>query len=172
MDTMTGNRASFSTPMTPQTPDMTPEAPVPTPPKTRRFLIIGAGGSGKSTLAKAVAARAGIPYHDTDAMYWRADWSLASDAEVVASLPLDQPRWVLDGNFVADHATIHGRDCQIGIGISKLLAKNAHECLRRWRRWRREQLNQSEELIGIRESCRAYGYGAHVIKLALREQAL
>ncbi|WP_159434718.1 (d)CMP kinase [Rubritalea squalenifaciens] len=74
-----------------------------------RYLIIGCSGSGKSTLARAIAECMEIPYYDTDSLYWREGWELRSDEDVVQSLPLDSPNWVLDGNFVGMREEVWNR---------------------------------------------------------------
>ena len=71
-----------------------------------RYLIIGTTGSGKSTLARALSVRTGIPYCDTDALYWRRDWTLAPEAEVLGRLPLAENSWIIDGNFDDHRPTV------------------------------------------------------------------
>lgn len=67
----------------------------------QRLLVIGTSGSGKSTLARRVAGCLRLPYVATDSFYWEPGWKPAPSAHVDARLNavLEQPAWVLDGNF-------------------------------------------------------------------------
>lgn len=122
-----------------------------------RYLIVGAGGSGKSTLARSLSTRVNVPYHDTDAMYWRADWTLASDAEVIARLPLHQPGWVLDGNFVAHRATVwDAADTIIWLAypapvvLRRLLARNLRWLFSRRGTWTGRRMPWRRAYSGVR----------------------
>jgi adenylate kinase family enzyme len=82
-----------------------PAGPAPAgrahPATARRVLVIGSGGAGKSTLARAIGARLGLPVVHLDALYWRAGWVPAPEAEwtaTVARLVADEA-WVMDGNY-------------------------------------------------------------------------
>lgn len=69
-----------------------------------RIHITGASGSGATTLGAALAARLGVPWHDTDSYYW-----LATDPAYVTPRPMperlarlaraldDEVGWVLSG---------------------------------------------------------------------------
>jgi adenylate kinase family enzyme len=71
-----------------------------------RIHITGASGSGTSTLGAALAARLGVPWHDTDSYFW-----LPSDPAYVTPRPLpdrldrlaraldDEVGWVLSGSL-------------------------------------------------------------------------
>ena len=128
-----------------------------------RYLIVGAGGSGKSTLARALSARANIPYYDTDAMYWRMDWTLAQDAEVVARLPLHQPGWVLDGNFVGHRAavwdaadTIVWLSYPAHVVLRRLLARNLRWAFSRRHTWTGNRMPWQKACSGIKHFFRQY----------------
>jgi adenylate kinase family enzyme len=66
-----------------------------------RIAIVGATGSGKTTLAKKAAHQLGIPFVETDSVYWGPNWT---------PIPIDEfrhwmdlatraERWVIDGNY-------------------------------------------------------------------------
>jgi len=78
-----------------------------------RYLVIGCSGSGKSTVAREIADICDVPYHDTDSLYWCENWKRSSDEEVIASLPLDSERWVIDGNFVCHRHEVWQRATSI-----------------------------------------------------------
>ena len=81
--------------------------------KMSRYIIIGCSGSGKSTVARKIAETCDLPYYDTDSLYWRKGWGLSTDEEVIAALPLDSERWVIDGNFVGHRDTVWKRATSI-----------------------------------------------------------
>lgn len=71
-----------------------------------RIHITGASGSGTSTLGAALAARLGVPWHDTDSYFW-----LPSEPAYVTPRPMperlerlaraldDEVGWVLSGSL-------------------------------------------------------------------------
>ena len=66
-----------------------------------KINVIGTSGSGKSTLARRLAAHLDVPYIEMDSLYWLPDWQGRSDEAMQALLiaALDNPGWVLDGNY-------------------------------------------------------------------------
>jgi CMP/dCMP kinase len=92
--------------------------------------IDGPSGSGKSSVAKAVAARLGLQYLDTGAMYRALTWWVldqgidpadASQAERVAELAVDLPL-DLDTTPAATHVTVGGTDVTGPIRESRISA--------------------------------------------------
>lgn len=67
----------------------------------QRILIIGCGGSGKSTLARQLGERTGLPVWHLDRLFWRSGWVNIPEEDFDRRLTevLDQPRWVIDGNY-------------------------------------------------------------------------
>lgn len=80
-----------------------------TAPTVRIVAIDGPGGSGKSTAAKAVAAKTGLPYLDTGAMYRAitfsvlqrgidpSDWAATSEILSQIDLDLGETQVMVDG---------------------------------------------------------------------------
>lgn len=71
-----------------------------------RIHILGASGSGTTTLGRALAARLGYDFFDTDAFYWEpSEPPFSRKREVAARLALLEPaldrspRWVLSGSL-------------------------------------------------------------------------
>lgn len=66
-----------------------------------RILVIGKAGSGKSTFSRVLAEKLGLPLVHLDRLYWTGDWDHRSREEFDSLLQqaLEQPRWILDGNF-------------------------------------------------------------------------
>jgi len=68
-----------------------------------RILVIGSPGSGKSTFAKALADKTGLPVFHLDQHYWHAVWVESEKDEWAARVRtmVEQPRWIIDGNYSA-----------------------------------------------------------------------
>ena len=66
-----------------------------------RINVIGTSGSGKSTFASNVSRRLSIPYVQMDALYWKDQWQVSDESRFFSALEqvLDQPHWILDGNY-------------------------------------------------------------------------
>ena len=108
------------------------------------IAIDGPAGSGKSTVARAVAAKLGMPYLDTGAMY-RAVAFIAmrrgvdpDDAPVVARLAVDMQLEV-DERVLVDgvDATIEIRSPEVTRAVSVVAINPAvrRELVRRQREW-------------------------------------
>lgn len=67
----------------------------------QRVMIIGNAGSGKTTFSEKLAEKTGLPLVHLDKLYWRGNWEHLSREEfdTVLQETLDQPQWILDGNF-------------------------------------------------------------------------
>ena len=66
-----------------------------------RLNVIGTSGSGKSTFATNLSQLLSIPYIQMDALYWKDQWQESDDEAFFSALEqaLDQPHWILDGNY-------------------------------------------------------------------------
>jgi CMP/dCMP kinase len=108
------------------------------------IAIDGPAGSGKSTVARAVAARLGMPYLDTGAMYRAVAFSAIrqgvdpEDAKTVAELTCDMRLEVADRVVVDDvDATIEIRSPEVTRAVSVVAANPQvrKELVRRQREW-------------------------------------
>ncbi|MCP5025855.1 MAG: hypothetical protein GY929_06180 [Actinomycetia bacterium] len=64
-----------------------------------RVAIVGSSGSGKSALARRVSERTGIPHVELDAIQHLPGWQENPDFVEQVARELDQPDWVVDGNY-------------------------------------------------------------------------
>ena len=113
------------------------------------IAIDGPAGSGKSTVARAVAARRGLGYLDTGAMYRSVAFAALhggvspDDAEVVANLARNMELTIApDGTVIVDgvDATIEIRGPEVTRAVSIVAANPAvrEEMRDRQRRWAAE----------------------------------
>jgi adenylate kinase family enzyme len=68
-----------------------------------RILVMGSSGSGKSTFVRRLSALTGLPMVSLDALFWKPGW-VESDAGEFGRRVTEaaqQPRWIMDGNFIA-----------------------------------------------------------------------
>ncbi|RXZ50417.1 AAA family ATPase [Agromyces fucosus] len=78
----------------------------------RRILVAGASGAGKSTLARRIAAAAGVPYTEIDALFHGEDWtprpSFVADVDAFTSEPGWVTEWQYDSarELLADRAQL------------------------------------------------------------------
>lgn len=114
------------------------------------IAIDGPAGSGKSTVARAVAARCGLGYLDTGAMYRSVAFAALrqgvapDDAEVVGNLARNMELSIAsDGTVVVDgvDATIEIRGPEVTRAVSIVAANPAvrEEMRRRQRQWAAER---------------------------------
>jgi adenylate kinase family enzyme len=69
----------------------------------RRVIVIGNTGSGKSTFGTALAAKLGVPYTDSDDLFWLPGWQEVPNEDFRASLEdaTSGEEWVLVGNYLS-----------------------------------------------------------------------
>ncbi|MEM8766099.1 MAG: adenylate kinase [Pseudomonadota bacterium] len=69
--------------------------------RAKRINVVGTAGSGKSTFARRLAELKGLPCVEMDALFWKPQWTEATDAEFFPKLEsaLAGESWVLDGNY-------------------------------------------------------------------------
>lgn len=66
-----------------------------------RILIIGCNASGKTTMAKKLAQKLNLPLIHLDKLYWRYNWTHATDEEFDELLEkeLKKSEWIIEGNI-------------------------------------------------------------------------
>lgn len=111
----------------------------------RVIAIDGPAGAGKSTIARALAARLGLEYLDTGAMYRAVTFAAVrrgvdlDDDEAVARLARSVPLEVGDHGVFVDgvDATIEIRTAEITRAVSRVAANSAvrDELVARQRQW-------------------------------------
>ncbi len=115
----------------------------------RIIAIDGPAGAGKSTVARALAARLGLEYLDTGAMYRAVTFAAmrrgidTADLEVVAQLARDVTLEVGDQGVLVDgvDATAEIRSHEVTAAVSAVAANIAvrAELVRRQRAWANER---------------------------------
>ena len=71
------------------------------PSRFQRVNVVGTSGSGKSALSRRLAQLWAYPLIEMDQLYWRPGWRMSEDPDFFERLAasLNQPTWVLDGNY-------------------------------------------------------------------------
>jgi adenylate kinase family enzyme len=66
-----------------------------------RVVVQGASGSGKTTVATSLAAALGVAHLELDGLYQQPNWTPLDVEEFRTRVQsfVDQPRWVVDGNY-------------------------------------------------------------------------
>ena len=115
----------------------------------RIIAIDGPAGAGKSTVARALAARLGLEYLDTGAMYRAVTFAAmrrgvdTADLDVVAQLARDVTLEVGDQGVLVDgvDATAEIRSHEVTAAVSAVAANSAvrAELVRRQRAWANER---------------------------------
>ena len=69
----------------------------------RRVCVIGNTGSGKSTLAVTLAARLGVPYVESDDLFWLPGWVEVPNDDFRHALDVasSEDAWVISGNYLS-----------------------------------------------------------------------
>lgn len=108
-----------------------------------KINVIGTSGSGKSTVARAVARQLSLPCIEMDALFWQKNWGESSDEQLFARLEqaLQQPGWVLDGNYNRSQA-IKWREVQMIIWVDYSFSRTLYQAIKRAisRSWHQHEL--------------------------------
>jgi adenylate kinase family enzyme len=67
-----------------------------------RVSVVGTSGSGKTTLARRLAEILEVPCTELDALHWGPDWAVRPDFRSEVAAAVQQPAWVIDGNYGND----------------------------------------------------------------------
>lgn len=67
----------------------------------RRIAVVGTSGSGKTWLAAELGKCLNLPHIELDALHWQPDWRMCplDDFRRLVENALNQPGWVIDGNY-------------------------------------------------------------------------
>lgn len=108
-----------------------------------KINVIGTSGSGKSTLARAIAHQLSLPLIEMDALFWQKDWGESSDEQLFSRLEqaLQQPGWVLDGNYNRTQG-IKWRDVDTIIWVDYSFSRTLYQAIKRAfsRSWHQQEL--------------------------------
>ena len=130
-----------------------------------RVLVVGTSGAGKTTVATRIAARLGLPVHASDPFYWQPDWQPAPREQVDECLAgvLNQPRWVLDGNFERQwrQAWIEAEcvvwlDYPLPTVLWQLAIRNFGWALRRTTVWSGNRMSVRQAFSGVVHAVRSH----------------
>jgi energy-coupling factor transporter ATP-binding protein EcfA2 len=73
--------------------------PDDTTPDLTRVVVVGTSSSGKTTFARRLAGLLDAPYVELDALHWGPEWTVRPDFQQEVLAAVQQPRWVIDGNY-------------------------------------------------------------------------
>jgi putative acetyltransferase len=95
-----------------------------------RVVVIGTSGAGKTTFARRLAASRGILAIELDSLYWGPGWTPRSDFREAVLAAVQQPRWVIDGNFSSVRDLVWRR-CTSIVWLDYSFAQVLSQALRR-----------------------------------------
>jgi len=64
-----------------------------------RVVVVGTSCSGKTTLARRLAGILGTPHVELDSLHWGPEWTPHADFPSRVLEAVEQPRWVIEGNY-------------------------------------------------------------------------
>jgi adenylate kinase family enzyme len=66
-----------------------------------RIVLVGNSGAGKTSMARILAERLGLRHSELDAIFHQPGWTALDEVDFRArvSALVDEPRWVIDGNY-------------------------------------------------------------------------
>ena len=64
-----------------------------------RVAVIGTSCSGKTTLARRLASFLGTRHVELDSLHWGPEWTPEPDFLTKVLEAVEQPRWVIEGNY-------------------------------------------------------------------------
>jgi adenylate kinase family enzyme len=64
-------------------------------------VVTSASGTGGTSLGRALAHRLGVPFHELDALFWKAGWVESTAEELHAAVEpiVATDAWVIDGSY-------------------------------------------------------------------------
>ncbi len=64
-----------------------------------RIVVVGTSCSGKTTFAGNIAGILDIPHFELDVLHWGPNWTSREDFVDNVMLAIQNPQWVIDGNY-------------------------------------------------------------------------
>ncbi|CAK4081721.1 unnamed protein product [Aphanomyces euteiches] len=106
-----------------------------------RIAVIGITSCGKSTLALTLSTKLGIPFIDSDALFWASNWQKAADYVEKMTIATEPPTWVLAGHSTAARDMVFRRAnivVWLDYSLWTILWRLVMRTLHRW--WTQEPL--------------------------------
>ena len=66
-----------------------------------RVVVVGTSCAGKTTFGQRLANVVDSPFIELDALYWGPAWTPRIEFKADVQRAVEQPRWVIDGNYSA-----------------------------------------------------------------------
>ena len=99
-----------------------------------RVVVVGTSCAGKTTFARRLAGNLGTQCVELDSLYWGPEWTPRPDFEQQVPIAVQQPRWVIDGNYSRVRDIIWRRSTAIvwlDYSFSRVVAQAFRRTLRR-----------------------------------------
>jgi adenylate kinase family enzyme len=111
----------------------------------RVAVITSASGNGGTRFARELAARLEVPFHELDALFWRADWNEmpAEEFRALVEAIVAEEAWVIDGSYQSKLGDLVLRnadlvvwlDLPMYVWLPRLLRRTARRIVRREELW-------------------------------------
>jgi adenylate kinase family enzyme len=82
-------------------------------PDLARVVVVGTSCSGKTTFGRRLASLVDSPFIELDSLYWGPAWTRRPEFQTDVHAVVEQPRWVIDGNYSAVRDAIWRRSTAI-----------------------------------------------------------
>jgi adenylate kinase family enzyme len=146
----------------------------PQPQTPRRILVAGASGAGKSTMSRRIAAAAGLPYQEIDALFHGPDWtprpSFVADVEAFTA----QPGWVMEWQYESVRDMLAERaDVMLSLDYSRhrvmrqVIARTVRRRLRREELWNGNREAPLHTIFSDPEHIIRWAWNTHAGRLEL-----
>jgi hypothetical protein len=95
-----------------------------------RVVVVGTSCSGKTTFARRLASILDTPCVELDSLYWGPEWARRPNFQQDVLAAVQQPRWIIDGNYSAVRDVIWRR-CTAIVWLNYSLARVFSRAVRR-----------------------------------------
>lgn len=110
-----------------------------------RIWISGSSGAGKTTLARRLGHKLRLPHLELDGLYHGPNWAPADSKVFRAAVQrvVDQPAWIVDGNYrgalgdiVTNRAQLHiAIDLSVLVTMSRVIRRTVRRAVTREELW-------------------------------------